>query len=177
MLDLVALAQELGFDLAAPIDTADIVTREELANSCSPRTCPRYASCWSCPPGAGTLEQRQAHFDGKSGGVIVQTKQEGVDFYEDFDVLEKLHRTHNSNLDKLTHLMRQEYDGVTEFSTGGCGQCDTCTYPDEPCRKPREQRLSISAHGIDVDATCKNAQMEYSFENGTIRFIGIVLHE
>ena len=76
-MDWVARASEIGFERVAAIeDASSIVLSEKLAASCSPKTCPKYASCWSCPPGAGSFEELKAHFEGKTGGVIVQTVRE-----------------------------------------------------------------------------------------------------
>ena len=175
-MDWVARASEIGFERVAVIeDASSIVLSEMLAASCSPKTCPKYASCWSCPPGAGSFEELKAHFEGKTGGVIVQTVRENVDYMADFELLAELLVLHNERLDTLANEMRQACSDVIELSTGGCGLCDPCTYPDAPCQKSDVQRLSISAHGVDLDKTCKNIGIDYSFENGRIRFVGIIL--
>lgn len=129
-----------------------------------------------CPPGAGSFDDRQKHFENKSGGIIVQTIRDNVDIYEDYEQLTEIRTLHNGRLDQLASEMRKELDDVLEFSTGGCDLCSPCSYPDAPCKKPIEQRLSLSAHGVAVGTTCKNAGLDYSFENGRIRFVGMVLH-
>lgn len=176
MEDVLALAKEAGFDLFATICADDVVTDELLAQSCNPGNCRKYASCWSCPPGAGSYEERQAHFEGKNAGVIVQTVREGVDHYEDFELLADTKQTHNERLDRLAAEIRRDYPDALAFSTGGCDVCDSCSYPDAPCKRPAEQRLSLSAHGVSVGGTCKKAGLEYSFENGRIRYVGMVLY-
>ena len=66
MASAVKLAEDLGFEAVAKINMDQVVVSEELTRGCNPQACRKYASCWTCPPGAGTFEERQAHFKGKS---------------------------------------------------------------------------------------------------------------
>lgn len=174
--DIQKLARESGFDYVAAIEAGDVVTSAELAASCNPTSCRKYGTCWTCPPGAGAYEDIQYHITSKRKGVLVQTIRRGVDYYEDWDILAETRTLHNERLDRLAQMMRAELEGVLTFSTGGCDLCDPCSYPDAPCMKPDEQRLSLSAHGVAVGTTCKKAGMDYAFENGSVRFVGMVLY-
>lgn len=177
MPDAVKLAEELGFDQVAAITPNMVVTSADLAASCNPQSCPKYATCWTCPPGAGAFEDIQVHIRSKRAGVLVQTIRDNVDLYEDWEILDEIRTLHNGRLDQLAAALREEHEGVLEFSTGGCDVCGPCSYPDAPCKRPVEQRLSLSAHGVAVGTTCENAGIDYSFENGRIRFVGMILHE
>ncbi len=177
MFDVMAAAREQEFEICALVDIDDIVIKTELAESCSPENCPKYASCWTCPPGAGSYEELQEHFLGKAGGVLVQTLRHNIDFEKDADRLVEIRTLHHKRLDALANVCRGELEGVLEFSTGGCDVCHVCTYPEAPCSRPGEQRLSLSAHGVDVAETAQRAGMEYGFEKGTIRFIGMIVYE
>lgn len=177
MADAVELARELGFEGIAAIDPAQVSMRAELAALCTPKSCPKYGSCWSCPPGAGPFEDIQADVTSKTGGVLVQTVRTGIDYTQDLEEVVEAQVLHHERLDALADKLRATHKGVAEFSTGGCDLCDPCTYPDAPCAKPELRRLSLSAHGVDVGATCRNAGLDYAFENGVLRFIGMVLYE
>lgn len=176
MLDIVALANELGFSEAATISTDDVVTSKELTTLCNPEACRQYGSCWTCQPAAGPFEQLQEHITSRDAGIVVQSIRDGVDFYEDWEILAEVRSQHNKRLDQLAAAMREEFDGVLEFSTGGCDVCESCTYPDAPCRNPDTQRHSLSAHGVAVGTTCQRAGLDYSFENGRIRYVGMILY-
>ena len=170
-------AQELGFTEAALISADQVVTSAELRTSCNPEACRKYASCWTCPPGAGTYEELQDNIRSKSSGIVVQTIRDDIDYYEDWELLAETRDSHNDKLDRLAAAMRKSHKGVLEFSTGGCDVCKTCSYPDAPCKKPIKQRLSLSAHGVAVGTTCKKAGLDYSFKNGRVRFVGMILYE
>ena len=175
-MDIEKLAREIGFDHVAGIRTDDVVTSPELTASCNPRACRKYGSCWTCPPGVGTFDEILSDITSRKAGVIVQTICDGVDHYEDWDLIEEAHVLHNARLDQLADAMRAELDDVIEFSTGGCDLCSPCSYPDAPCMKPERRRESLSAHGVAVGATCERAGIDYSFENGRVRFVGMILH-
>lgn len=175
MLDVEERARRAGFESAVPISPGMVECKEELRELCAPEACPEYASCWSCPPGAGPFAECAARIAAKSGGVLVQTVREGVDF-SDAALLEEVKAVHHGRLDRLADEVRAVHAGALEFSTGGCDVCGTCTYPDAPCKEPGRQRLALSAHGVDVAATCGRAHMEYGFEDGTIRYVGMILY-
>lgn len=170
------LAREMGFNSVALLTTDQVVTSPELAAGCNPNACQKYASCWTCPPGAGTYEELQPNITTRRAGVLVQTLRENVDYYEDWEVLAETRTLHNSRLDKLAAMMREKLGDVAVFSTGGCDLCETCTYPDAPCARPDARRHSLSAHGVAVGTTCQNAGMDYSFINGSVRYIGMILY-
>ena len=170
------LAREIGFDHVAMIRAGDVVTSPDLAASCNPQVCRKYGTTWTCPPGVGTYESILGDIASRDVGVLVQTVREGVDHYEDWDLMEEAHTLHNARLDRLADAMRAELDNVLEFSTGGCDVCGTCSYPDAPCKQPDRKRESLSAHGVAVSATCENAGIEYSFENGCVRFVGMIVY-
>ena len=176
MIDVVEIARSLGFDQVGAIDADQVVTSAELAASCNPQSCPKYGSCWTCPPGVGAYEDILSDITSRKHGIVVQTIRDDVDYYEDWDILDETRELHNGRLDQLARAMRAELDNVAEFSTGGCGVCETCTYPDAPCRNPEKRRNSLSAHGVAVGSTCERAGLDYSFQNGRVRFVGMVLY-
>jgi len=178
MVDIVALAKELGFDQVGAINASDVVTSAELSAACNPQSCEKYNTCWTCQPAAGPFEEiREAHIASKKAGVIVQTVRDDIDYWEDWELVAETRTLHNSRLDRLAAMLREEFDGVLEFSTGGCDVCGECSYPDAPCKRPDEQRMALSAHGVSVGATCQNAGVDYSFENGRLRYVGMILHD
>ncbi|HAM15258.1 MAG TPA: hypothetical protein DCP91_05265 [Eggerthellaceae bacterium] len=176
MFDTANRAREIGFERSAAIGIDAIALSEELTSGCNPKACRKYASCWTCPPGAGSYEERRAHFEGKDAGVLVQTVRDDVDIYEDWEALEETRTLHHQRLDQLAAEMRSQFADVLEFSTGGCDLCAPCSYPDAPCLKPDEQRLSLSAHGVAVGETCKRAGLDYGFENGRLRYVGMIIY-
>ena len=173
-MNAVECAKQAGFEIVRPVSADMVVCSRDLRDLCNAEACNHYDTCWSCPPGAGSYEECVARIAGKREGVLVQTLREGVDF-DDAATLDRIRVLHNQRLDLLANQLRSEHNGVLEFTTGGCDLCNPCFYPDAPCNMPERQRLALSAHGVDVAATCERSGMEYGFASGTIRFIGLVL--
>ena len=174
MIDMVQRAKDIGFEIVASVSAEQIVCKQELRDLCNADSCPNFATCWSCPPGAGEFEACVQRIATSGGGVLLQTVRHDVDF-SDRELLDEIRDIHNGRLDELADSLRAEQDGVLEFTTGGCNICGECSYPDAPCKQPDKQRLALSAHGVDVTETCRNAEMEYDFQDGTIRFMGMIL--
>lgn len=173
-MDFASMALEEGFELAAELNTSQIARRAELQELCGPGLCPNYGTNWSCPPGAGAFDECDQRIAARQRGVLVQTVVHDVDT-SDAAAMSAILVRHNARLDKLTARIRESCGSALEFTTGGCGLCEACTYPDAPCRNPSEQRLALSAHGVDLQQTCDAIGMEYSFEPSTIRYMGLVL--
>ena len=177
MPELEDLAHEIGFTQAATITPDMVTTSKELLTSCNPKACRKYNTCWTCPPAAGSFEELQDNIFTKRVGILVQTIRDDIDYYEDWELLDETRNEHNSKLDRLADQLRADHEGVLEFSTGGCDVCGTCSYPDAPCKNPEKQRLSLSAHGVAVGTTCQKAGLDYSFQNGRVRFVGMILFD
>ena len=104
-MDIVKTAEEMGFELAGPIEASAIECKRELRDYCNPEECPQYASGWSCPPGAGSFEECRERIASCSCGVVVQTVREGVDF-NDVETLAVIRTLHNGRLDELADAQR-----------------------------------------------------------------------
>ena len=174
---LFEIAKECGFNSYGKLDVSTMRFLPEVRDMCAANTCGMYGKSWACPPGCGSLEEMRDKVKKYSAGILVQTIRDDVDFYEDWEILAEIRTLHNDHLDQLAAEMREQFEGVLEFSTGGCDVCEACSYPDAPCKKPVEQRLSLSAHGVSVGTTCKKAGLDYSFQNGRIRYVGMILHD
>ena len=173
-MDLVAMAKEAGFDSAGTVRAGQIECKRELRDLCTEESCADYATCWSCPPGCGSFEACAERIAASSFGVVVQSVFEGIDF-EDEDSVIKARDEHNGRLDRLAASVREASVQALEFSTGGCDLCNPCSYPAKACLKPGAQRHALSAHGIDVAALCERAGLDYAFESGTLRYVGMLL--
>ena len=58
--EMIALAKEIGFDVAAPLDPKTIVLREDVRAMCAEGKCHAYGHNWTCPPACGDLDHCRA---------------------------------------------------------------------------------------------------------------------
>jgi len=170
-----AQALELGFDLALDVDASLIVCSDKIRALCSAESCGSFGTSWICPPGCGELADCRKEVAARSRAVLVQSIYENVDT-SSADALRNMSGEHNRRAGRLFEIMRKEEPDAYLLTTGGCGLCESCTYPDEPCRVPDKRRGSLSAFGINVGELCEKAGMEYSFVPERIRLVACILY-
>jgi predicted metal-binding protein len=62
------------------------------------------------------------------------------------------------------------------LSNEGCDMCESCTYPDAPCRFPGRVQGSIEGYGIFVSKLAQQAGMRYNNGENTITYFGAMLY-
>ena len=168
-------AKSLGFTAAAVINTDVIACEESIRALCAPDKCSNYGSSWVCPPGCGSIENCRETVGSYKNAILLQGVWENVDF-TDGDAMQKITRMHNDKAIKLFKQIREEQGSAYLLTTGGCGLCEKCTFPDEPCRIPDKNRGSLSAFGVNVTKLCEAAGMEFSFTSGIMRMVACILY-
>ena len=168
-------AKALGFTDAVSIDAELVQCEESIRALCAPDKCGNYGSSWICPPGCGSIESCRKIVDGYKNAILVQSMSENVDFSNGEEML-NITKAHNELAVKLFKQIRKEQGSAYLLTTGGCGLCEECTFPDEPCRIPDKNRGSLSAFGINVTKLCEKAGMEFSFANGIMRMMACILY-
>lgn len=172
---LVALAKEVGFTEAGPMDPATIELKPEVRDMCANNTCGQYGKRWSCPPGCGELEVLRERVSQYSHGLLVQMVGELED---DFDVetMMDTEKAQKENLVALQEKLLELYPGsVLAIGSGCCKICKTCSYPDAPCRFPDRQIASMEAYGMLVTEVCRANNMKYYYGPGTLAYTSCIL--
>lgn len=172
--EYVRTALQLGFTAAAPFDVSRLACRPDIRALCAPGKCTSYGTNWICPPGCGDLPDCAARLAKYRFGLLVQSRTEKTDT-SDFPLMKKLAACHNQRLLRLKEIIAGKYPGAFLLSTGGCELCETCAYPDKPCRKPALLRGALSAYGINVGDLCASAGMAFSFTPGILCYVACVL--
>ncbi len=167
-------ALDLGFSHAglARIDT--LRARTDVRDMCAANKCRSYNKNWSCPPGCGTVEECQAEMQSYDWGVIVQVTMDMEDAYdmETWGIAAKRHR---ELILEMYRLLKQRYPAVLGLGGAGCKICETCTYPDAPCRFPEERMSGMEGYGLMVNDVCKDNGLQYYYGKDTITYSGLFL--
>ncbi|MDR1908427.1 MAG: DUF2284 domain-containing protein [Spirochaetaceae bacterium] len=167
------LALNCGFSHVGELDVSTIRVRTEVRDACAADKCQSYGKRWTCPPGCGTLEECDARIKKYRRGVILQTTAE-LDTM-DFEAIGELGMNHGKNMEGFAKEIRARYPSCLVIGAGACMRCQTCTYPDEPCRFPNEASASMEALGMIVSDVCKDNNLPYYYGAGTLTFVGCVL--
>ena len=174
--ELLALAAEYGFDCAAPMDAAKLEVLKDVRDACAANLCGQYNKTWACPPAFGDLEESRKMLKGYTRGLLVQSVQPLEDDY-DWESIEALGVRHGENFQRLYARIRELYPRVLALGTGGCKNCKTGTYPDNPCRFPDKKVFSMEGFGLFVTQVCRDCGIPYNHGRGTMTYSACFLLE
>lgn len=146
----------------------------EVRASCAENSCGQYGRRWSCPPDCGTLEECEKRIRQHSGGLLLQTVGDLENEF-DWEGMKRTEERHKKSFYALTHLLRTDYPHLLPLGAGCCTHCETCTYPDAPCRFPDQCVSSMEAYGILVLQICKDHGMGYYYGPSKTAFTGCIL--
>ena len=170
------LAQEAGFEKKGFFPASGLRFLQAVREMCAAGKCGHYGRTWTCPPAIGSLEDIAAECVRFNTGILLQTTAYMEDAFDAETMVEAM-ETQKNNFRKYVKLIRTEYpeEDILPMSSGGCGLCESCTYPDAPCRFPSEAVPSMEAYGLMVNDVCKLAGMPYYYGKDTITFSACVL--
>ena len=176
MEDVVEQAIAFGFSHAGVLDASTLKPREEVRDMCAAGKCRGYNSSWVCPPGCGTLEEMAEIMSAYKYGVIVQTTGELEDEF-DMDGMREAGAAQRKRFIEFRDELEKQWPGMIAFGSGGCNRCESCTYPDEPCRQPERATSSMEAAGLVVSDVCTDNGMQYYYGKSTLTYTGCYLLE
>ena len=174
--ELERIGKECGFTHIAPLDAATIRVLPEVREMCEKNTCHMYGKRWSCPPGAGTLEECEARVRRYTSGILVQTVGELEDEL-DGEAMMETEALHKENFQRMREVLHEQFPGMLSIGSGCCTRCKECAYPDAPCRFPDDMFASMEAYGMLVTEVCTANGMSYYYGPCTIAYTACFLLE
>ena len=169
-----ALAKEIGFQQAGPLDPATIELKEEVREMCASGKCAMYDKRWSCPPGCGTLDECRELLKGYTRGILVQSVGELEDNF-DIETMMETEAAHKERFYAMRKALVEKGIDALAAGAGCCTICPECTYPDAPCRFPEQRMSSMEALGMLVLEVCKANDMRYFYGENTIAYTSCFL--
>lgn len=160
---------------SAVFATQEIPFSEEVVAACRENRCGQYATCWTCPPGVGTLDELKQKALSFEQALLFTCKYPLEDCF-DFEGMQLAAKKARAVLFDFADRLRS--DGIS-FQAMGCGSCDlctVCTYPDAPCRFPDKALISMEACGINVVALAGKCGIRYNNGSDTVTYFSIILY-
>ena len=157
------------------IDTEQIPLSEEVVDACKANRCGQYGTCWTCPPGVGTLAEIRERIAKYSKAVVFSCK---YDLEDSFD-LEGMQEAGKNTREMLAGMVSELRESGVDFMALGCGSCDICekcTYPDAPCRFPDKAIVSVEACGINVVTLPRSIGIRYNNGPDTVTYFCMILY-
>lgn len=152
-----------------------ITLSQEVRDLCEQNTCGNYGKNWACPPAVAPLDEIRKKFDEFANFIVLSQVYELEDSM-DFEGMMEGAKDFQNRLVKLNKLLRESGIKYMLLGVGGCGLCPKCTYPDEPCRRPDDQIISLEAHGIEVVKLMKDNGLKYNNGPNTMTYMGGILY-
>ena len=173
-MDWIKTAKEIGFEYVGAINMDALSVMEEVRNMCAADKCKSFNKSWSCPPACGSLEQCKKRIENYSCGVLVQSVYELEDEF-DMEGIKVAKKIHDQRFATLSRQVRMIEKNSLLLAAGVCTRCESCTYPDKPCRYPDKMYPSMEGYGLLVSKACEASGMKYYHGPNTISFTSCVL--
>ena len=171
---IIERAKKHGFSQASPLNCRTIELKLEVRQMCEANACHMYGRCWSCPPGCGSLADCREKIARYQYGLLVQTTGRLEDEL-DGETMMETEALHKKHFYAFERSLRAEYPDMLAIGAGCCTKCKTCTYPDEPCRFPKEAFSSMEAYGMVVTQICQDNGLSYYYGPCTITYTSCYL--
>jgi len=171
---LIQEALDAGFSQAGELNLKSLVFMPEVRDMCSADKCRQYNKNWRCPPGCGSIEDAAEQAARYSYGIIVQTIGRMEDEY-DYETIQESGERHKRNFAALVDSLKTRYPDMLPMGAGTCDLCETCTYPNEPCRFPDKSISSMEAYGLWVSKVCQLSGIPYNNGKDTITYTSCYL--
>ena len=166
--ELLALAETLGFDQAALVDTENIVFEPSFRRFCEANLCGKYGANYTCPPDCGSAEEMRSRIRAYRKALVLQSRWE-IDG-RDEEAVKPAKADHNRRTRTL--MERGELEGLM-VGASGCNLCAPCLrVQGEPCRFPALRFSCMSAYCVHVAGLAGLCGMDY-YSEGTVRLFSM----
>lgn len=154
--------------------TEELLFSERIRRICEAE-CPRYGKTWACPPAVGSMEDCQARCLSYSEGLLISSLSEVPNISSMEDCL-ATRPAHEQLTRKVIALLQAQGLEVYGLSTESCGVCETCTYPNAPCRHPEHMLPCVESHGIIVTDLAEKYNIEYQYGHNVVTWFSVLLY-
>lgn len=168
------LIDAVGFEDCGTCPASDLAVRDDVRDMCASGKCRMYGHNWACPPAIGGIEKFQKLIDQRKTCFVVQTVRELEDEF-DGETMMSAERVQKARVLKLYRQLGAAGIDALVLAAGTCTLCETCAYPDEPCRHPESRLVSMEAAGLLVYQVCEAAGIPYNHGPLTIAYTSAVL--
>lgn len=173
---ILEIANQHGATHVREVNPDDILTEQCYRDACASNACGSYGKYWTCPPGIGDPETKIAEMKSFKRVFVIQNITELEDSW-DFEGMGEAAVKNQAIVRAVAAGIRSRFPElkVKAMGNGGCGLCESCSYPDEPCRHPDQATPAIEGLGVNVKAMVESVGLKYINGQNTVSFVGLVL--
>ena len=162
---------ELPLFQYAFMPTEELIFTDRVRHVCK-EECPMYGKTWACPPAVGTVEGCQARCQTFPEFLMISTVTEVPDI-ADLEATLATRADHEAITHEVTDLIRGQGCETLTLSTEACAVCESCSYPNEPCRYPDKMFPCVESYGILVTEICERYGMEF-FNGNIVTWVSLI---
>ena len=165
--------QELPLFQYAFATTNEVTFTERVRYICK-EECPRYNSTWACPPAVGSVDSCKAQCLAYPEMLMISTVTEVSDIENQEETL-ATRKDHEEITRQVANLIKAQGCELRVLSTESCAICETCSYPDAPCRHPELMFPCVESQGILVTELFEKNGMEF-FNGNIVTWFSLLLY-
>ncbi|MGI6094369.1 MAG: DUF2284 domain-containing protein [Lachnospiraceae bacterium] len=153
-------------------DPEELTFTERVRMICQ-NECERYNSTWACPPAVGSVTECEKKCKAYKKAVFFSTVAEISDITDMQEML-KTRMGHEKIVTELENFLKKHDVDCLALSSDSCDICETCAWPNGPCRHLDQMHPCIESHGIVVTELAEKFHMEYMLSMQEILWFGIL---
>lgn len=157
------------------IDVKDIQFLDQVRYICETE-CPQYGHSWSCPPAVGTVAECKERCGKYTGGFVFTTIAE-VEDIANMKATLATRMEHERITRQIRDLFQLQCREIQVLSTESCAICETCAYPDSPCRFPDKMFPCIESYGILVTDLAEKYGITFMNGANIVTWFSLILYE
>ena len=168
------LMHKIGVFQYGFVKTTSIRFLQEVRKMCEVNTCQQYGKTWACPPAIGTVDECRQKIQAYDTMLLFSVKYDLEDSFDYEGMKEGM--AHFKQICRALHeALEPHLESFLILSNEGCDLCESCTYPNAPCRFPNRSHGSLEGYGILVSEVAKQAGIHYINGANTVTYFGALL--
>lgn len=153
------------------LEPGELIFSDKVRYICE-HDCPHYGKSWACPPAISPIENCIRECAAYQHVFLVTSVAEVPDCMN-FSACLEARRDHETMTLSLRRHFEERFGKVLALSTG-CMLCDTCCYPDAPCRHPEDRLSTIESHGILIMETASRLGVAFDCGNNMVTYFSLI---
>lgn len=137
--------------------------------------CSRYGKSWACPPAVGTVEECMARCRSYPDFLMIATVTE-VEDISNIELTLATRGDHEAITRQAERMVKEQGMEVYTLSTEACALCETCAYPNGPCRHREYMRPCIESHGIILSEVAEECGLPFQYGDNVVTWFSLIFY-
>ena len=164
-----------GVFQSAVIHTAEIPFSEVVRKACEANACGRYGKSWMCPPGVGSMDLWQKKITAFENALVF-THMGALEDSFDYEGMQRVAEETDVIFKRIIDAFKNDNIPFLALGHGSCSLCESCTYPDAPCRLPEKAVVSVEACGVNVVELAAKCKINYHNGADTVTYFCVIVY-